>query len=439
MSGLAEVLHRQGYTVTGSDMQESDQTKHLADLGVAVSIGHHADHVDCDLVVYTPAVDPRNPELLEADKKNIPTIKRAQLLGEMIRGKKAVAISGTHGKTTTTAMVAMILETAQLDPTIFVGGILQGMQTNAQLGHGEWCVVEADEYDRSFHELYPFYAILNNIESDHLDCYSDVQDIYSAFIRFANQTSIFGKVLANADDPGVQAVLSRIRRRVRTFGTSKNADVQSINIDAGENELRCDVVIDGAVRGKIMLHCNGRHNVVNAMAATAAAWEMGLPFETIRDGLAAFQGTGRRFEILGTVNDVVFVDDYAHHPTEIRATLAGAKSGYPARRVIAVFQPHLYSRTRDYLTDFAGAFADADSVILTDIYPARERPIPGVTGEKLYATMVEQGAPVRFVPDKEHLDTAIIAEMRPGDLVMTMGAGDITKIGRRLFQTLSGL
>jgi len=437
MSGLAEVLRRQGYVVTGSDIQTSDQIERLAALGVTVMIGHDADHVDCDLLVYTPAVDPRNPELLAAAEKNIPTVKRAELLGEVVRGKKAIAIAGTHGKTTTTAMVATILESAKLDPTIFVGGVLHGMGTNARLGNGEWCVVEADEYDRSFHELYPHYAILNNIESDHLDCYSDVQDIYSAFIKFANQTSIFGKVLANADDPGVQSVLSRIRRRVRTYGTVKTADIQAINIQAAENELHCDVMIDGERHADLVIYCNGHHNIVNAMAAVAVSWEMGLPYESIREGLAAFKGTGRRFEILGTVNDVLFVDDYAHHPTEIRATLAGVKKGYKTRRVIAVFQPHLYSRTRDYLADFAGSFADADCVLLTDIYPAREKPIPGVTGEKLYDAMIHRGAPVRFVPHKKELETAILAEMRAGDLVITLGAGDITQIGRRLVQTLS--
>lgn len=436
MSGLAEVLHRQGYLVTGSDASANDQTAHLTTLGVKVSIGHDARHVDCDLLVYTPAVDPRNPELLAAAEKNIPSVKRAELLGELIRGKKTIAVAGTHGKTTTTAMIATILDSALLDPTVFVGGVVRAMQTNARIGSGEWCVVEADEYDRSFHELYPHYAILNNVESDHLDCYSDVQDIHSAFVKFANQTSMFGQVLVHIDDPGVQAVLPRIRRRVRSYGKTGQADVQATHIKADEGRMHFDVVIDGQRYGDVTIACNGEHNVVNATAAIAATWDIGLPFDAVREGLGKFQGTGRRFEILGTVKGVLFVDDYAHHPTEIRATLAGAKKSYTHRRIIAVFQPHLFSRTRDYLNDFAAAFQDADRVLLTDIYPAREKPIPGITGEKLYESMTGRGVPVRYIADKDHLDTAILAEMRDGDLVITLGAGDVTQVGRRMIQTL---
>jgi UDP-N-acetylmuramate--alanine ligase len=436
MSGLAEVLHRHGFVVTGSDAQANDQTAHLTQLGVKVWIGHDASHVDCDLLVYTPAVDPRNPELRAAEEKKIPSVKRAELLGDMIRGKKTIAISGTHGKTTTTAMIATILDAAQLDPAVFVGGVVQTMQTNARWGGGEWCVVEADEYDRSFHELYPHYAILNNIESDHLDCYSDVQDIYSAFIKFANQASMFGKVFANADDAGVQAILPRLRRRVRSFGIGEHADVHALHVRFEEGGAHFDAVIDGKRYDDFVIACHGEHNVANATAAIAVSWEMGLSIDTLRDGLATFRGTGRRFEILGTAKGVMFVDDYAHHPTEIRVTLAGAKKSYKSRRLIAVFQPHLYSRTRDYMNEFAAAFQDADRVLLTDIYPAREKPIPGVTGEKLYETMVGRGVPVRYIEDKTHLDTALLAEMRDGDLVITLGAGDITQVGRKMIETL---
>lgn len=436
MSGLAEIMNQQGYTVTGSDNQLSEITDHLASVGVKIYKGHDAGNVQCDLLIYTSAVNESNPELAEAKRRGIPMMKRAELLGEFTRNKKAVCISGTHGKTTTTAMTGMMLEQAGKDPTMFVGGILQGMKTNAKLGRSEWIVVEADEFDRSFLTLFSHIAVINNIEADHLDCYKDVNDIQKTFAQFANQTSDTGKVIVNADDPRVAEILPMIRRQIKTFGFADHADVRAENIRQEKATLSFSVLHQQKNYGEVRLRLSGDHNVRNALAATAVGLEIGLPFDAIRKSLENFEGTGRRFELLGIIKGITFIDDYAHHPTEIKATLAGARKGWKNHRIIAAFQPHLFSRTRDLMNEFAIAFGDADIVLLTNIYPAREKPIPGIDGTVLYKATQQHHPNVFYVPDKQMLDAEIEQMMQDGDVVITMGAGDITETGRRLVRKL---
>jgi len=430
MSGLAEIMHGQGYVVTGSDRSSSDIIERLKLLGIACYIGHDAKHVDCDLLVYTAAANSENPELVEAKRRNIPVIKRAALLGEFVRTKKGIAVSGTHGKTTTTAMIGMMLEHADLHPTMFVGGILKKLKTNAKFGDGEYVVVEADEYDRSFLELHPWISVINNIESDHLDCYRDLDDIKRTFTQFANQTSVFGGVWANIDDPNVLELIPKISRRVRSFGLSEQAYLSAVNIMQTANKQSFDVLCDHKLLGNIKLNLSGEHNVKNALACIAVGLDLNIPFNTITKSLEIFEGTARRFEILGTINGITWIDDYAHHPTEIQATLKGARQGWPKKRIVAVFQPHLYSRTRDYLDDFARSFADADDVVLTDIYAAREEPIAGITGQRLFEETKKQHKHVTYIQDKSKLAIEIQNIMQDGDLVITMGAGDITDVGR---------
>lgn len=436
MSGLAEIMNQQGYTVTGSDNQLSEITDHLASAGVKIYKGHDAKNVQCDLLVYTSAVNDSNPELAEAKRRGIPTMKRAELLGEFTRNKKAICISGTHGKTTTTAMTGLMLEQAGKDPTMFVGGILQGMKTNAKLGRSEWIVVEADEFDRSFLTLFSHIAVINNVEEDHLDCYKDLNDIQQTFAQFANQTSDTGKVIVNADDPRVAEIIPIIRKQIKTFGFVDHADVRAERIRQEKTTLTFSVLYEQKNYGEVRLNLSGDHNVKNALAATAVGLEIGLSFDVIRQSLENFQGTGRRFELLGTVKGVTFIDDYAHHPTEIKATLNGARKGWEKNRIVAVFQPHLFSRTRDLMNEFATAFGDADMVLLTNIYAAREKPIPGIDGTVLYRAIQQHHPNAFYVPDKNMLDAEIEKMMQDGDVVITMGAGDITEIGRRLVRKL---
>jgi UDP-N-acetylmuramate--alanine ligase len=434
MSGLAEIMLQQGFTVSGSDRTPSDITRHLQSLGIKVFEGHDANNVDCDLMIYTAAVREDNPELAEAGRKGIPMIKRAALLGEYLRSKKGISIAGTHGKTTTTAMIGMMLERAKWDPTIFAGGVIKDLRGNCKLGKSEWVVAEADEYDRSFLELHSFISVINNIESDHLDCYKDLNDIQNGFVQFANQTSIFGCVVINADEPSVLEVLPRINKRIVTYGLSEKSEIRATGIEQKSNTLTFDLSVKNIFHGKASLNLVGRHNVMNALACIGVGLELGIDAKVIVDHLRTFQGTLRRFENIGSVNGITVIDDYAHHPTEIRVTLKGAREGWPHRRIVAVFQPHLYSRTRDYFSEFAQAFAAADAVILTEIYAARESAIAGITGRMLFEEIKKHHAEVYYVEDKDKLASEILKVAQTNDLVIMMGAGDITQVGRKLVQ-----
>ena len=436
MSGIAEILLSQGFSVSGSDLHRTDVTDHLASLGASICVGHSADHLgDAEVVVYSSAVRPdANPETRAALERKIPIIRRAEMLSEVSRLKYCLAIAGTHGKTTTTSMCGLVMMKAGMDPTVIVGGKLKGLGgSNARLGHGDWIVLEADEYDRSFLQLLPTIAIITNVEADHLDIYSDLDDIKEAFCEFTNKVPFYGTACVCIDDEGVRDILPSITRVVVTFGTSADAAVRATNIRYTERTTIFMLTVNGVDRGEIMLHVPGEHNVRNALATCAMALRCGISVETIRDGLADFGGVYRRFEHRGERDGVLVIDDYAHHPTEIRATIDAVRSGWPGRRVVAVFQPHTYTRTRDFVDDFASACAMADVVVLTDVYAAREQPIPGVTGRLLADAAIALGhTNVHYVPDVVNVAPELSPLLCSGDVVLTMGAGDIHKVATAL-------
>jgi len=448
MSSIAEVLIRRGFVVSGSDLKKSDVTAHLESLGATVHEGHAAENVgEADVLVYSSAIrEPEShPETAEALRRHIPIIKRAEMLGELMRAKRGIGVAGTHGKTTTTTMVGLVLQHAGLDPTIIVGGKVAVFGSNAVSGAGETIVIEADEYDRTFLRLTPIHVVVTNIEADHLDIYADLDDIKAAFVQFANSVPFFGAALVCLDDANVRSILGQLTRRVITYGTSRQAQVRAEHVVAEGPVTRFDVVRDGETLGAVTLHAPGLHNVRNALAAVGLGLELDVPFETIASALATYSGVDRRFQVKGDAvlpagdAPVTVVDDYAHHPTEIAATLEAATGGWPARRLVAVFQPHLYSRTRDLAEDFARSFDDADVLVLTDIYPARETPIEGVTGELLPELARAYGhRDVHYVPNKADLPAALAALVQPGDLVVTMGAGDVWRAGDALLDLLRG-
>ncbi|WP_412063724.1 UDP-N-acetylmuramate--L-alanine ligase [Rubrivirga sp. IMCC45206] len=451
MSSIAEVLINRGFQLSGSDLKKSDVTARLEELGAVIHEGHAAEHVEnADVVVYSSAVrDPaENPETAEARRRLIPIIKRSEMLGELMRAKRGVGIAGTHGKTTTTTMVGLVAQHAELDPTIIVGGKVAVFGSNAVAGGGEVIVVEADEYDRTFLRLAPIVAVVTNIEADHLDIYEDLDDIKQAFVQFANSVPFFGAAILCLDDENVRSVLGQIHRPVRTYGTSRQASLRAENIEQVAATTQFDVYEGSERLGGITLHAPGLHNVRNALAAVAVGLELGVDFPTISSGLGQYQGVDRRFQVKGEAaiadldgasGTVLVVDDYAHHPTEVEATLMAAARGWPDRRIVAVFQPHLYSRTRDLAEDFARAFYDADVLVLTDIFPARETPIEGVTGE-MVADLARQFGhrDVHYVEDKAAISDYLGGIVHPGDLVVTMGAGDIYRYGDAFLASLGG-
>jgi UDP-N-acetylmuramate--alanine ligase len=437
MSGIAEILHNLGYQISGSDSSPSEVTDYLRSLGVTVHDGHRASNLaQVDVVVISSAVGDTNPEVVEARRREIPVIKRAEMLGELMRLKFSVGIAGTHGKTTTTSMIGRIFRQANLQPTLIVGGIVAELGTGATLGAGDYLIAEADEYDRSFLAMFPTMAVVLNIEPDHLDCYDGIDDLKNAFLTYINRVPFYGSAIVSADDPNIASLRAKFNRPHATFGFSAEADYRAVNINMTTGRTTCSVYRRGDLLGELILRVPGRHNVANALAATAAAAELDIPFATIADALRGFTGVGRRFEIIGEVNGITVVDDYAHHPTEITATLRTAKDVY-GRRVIAVFQPHLFSRTRDFLREFAESLSAADHVILTDIYPAREEPIPGVTSDSIRAEAEKLGfRHFEYVGTKDHAVEAVAKIARPGDMVITIGAGSITHIKKPILERL---
>jgi len=439
MSGIAEILIDEGFSVTGSDRAASDNTERLEALGAKVSVGHAAENLDpdVDVLVYSSAVAPDNPEVQEARRRKIPVIRRAEMLAEVMRLKYGIGIAGTHGKTTTTSMVSLILMEGGIDPTVIVGGRLHGLAgSNARLGKGEFIVVEADEFDRSFLSITPTIAVLTTLETDHLDCYRDLEDIKSAFIQFAQKVPFYGFVVLCLDEPALQDIMPKIKKKIITYGLNGQADLQAVDIVHKQNVSRFTVVKEGQDLGEIELQIPGKHNVQNALAAIAVGLELKVPFGKVKAGIEKFTGVFRRWEVKADVDGITVIDDYAHHPTEIRATLAGAKSGW-RRRVIAVFQPHLYSRTRDFYDDFGRAFFNADVLVVTDVYPAREEPIQGVTGELIASAAKQYGhKQVHYVPDKKNVPEFLRGLVQKGDIVITMGAGDIWKYGEEFIRKL---
>jgi len=439
MSGIAEILLQEGFTISGSDKAESDNTARLNSFGARVHIGHKAANLarEVDALVYSSAVSMDNPEIMEARRRNIPVIRRAEMLAEVMRLKYGVGIAGTHGKTTTTSMVGLVLMEGGLDPTVIVGGRLRGLAgSNARLGKGEYIVVEADEFDRSFLSITPAVAVLTTLEVDHLDCYRDLDDIKGAFIQFAAKVPFYGFVVLCLDEPALQEIIPSIKKKTITYGLSTQAGLRAVGIEHRENTSTFDVVRGGKELGKVTVQIPGKHNVQNALAAIAVGLELGIPFDKVRAGIERFTGVFRRWEVKAEHHGVMVVDDYAHHPTEIRASLAGARAGW-RRRVVCVFQPHLYSRTRDFYEDFGRAFFDADVLVVTDVYPAREEPIQGVTGELIAHAAKEFGhREVVYVADKKEVPAYLMRIMKEGDIIVTMGAGDIWKFGEEFVSLL---
>lgn len=441
MSGIAEILNAEGFAVTGSDRAASENTERLQSLGISVLIGHDASNLapDVDALVYSSAVGSDNPEVAEAHRRKIPVIRRAEMLAEVMRLKYGIGIAGTHGKTTTTSMVSLVLMEGGIDPTVIVGGRIRGLAgSNARLGKGEFIVVEADEFDRSFLSITPTIAVLTTLETDHLDCYRDLDDIKSAFIQFAGKVPFYGFVVLCLDEPALQDIMPKIKKKIVTYGLNGQADLQAVDIVHRQNMTKFTVLRDGKELGEIELQIPGDHNVQNALAATAVGLELQVSFSKVKAGIEKFTGVFRRWEVKAELDGITVIDDYAHHPTEIKATLAGAKAGW-RRRTVCVFQPHLYSRTRDFYDEFGRAFFNADVLIVTDVYPAREEPIQGVTGELIANAAREFGhKQVHYVPEKKDVPGYLMTITRPGDMVITMGAGDIWKFGEQFISLRKG-
>ena len=429
MSALALLLKQQGKQVSGSDQMDSELLNSLRNADIHVSIGHAANHaLGADLVVYSSAVKPENPERAYAETHDIPEIRRAELLGQIAEAyDNTVAIAGTHGKTTTTGMCGQILIEAGLDPSILVGGILPNLKSNLRLGKQNHIVVEADEYDRSFLALKPTQIIVTTLEADHLDIYKDLQDVRDTFLQFISKLDDAGLLVLQGDDPELLQLANRSPHPVISYGLTNMPDYRAIDIEVNSFTSKFTVVKQGKMLGDITLNMPGDHNVMNALGACTLTDQMGIDFKDIKAGLESFRGVERRFQLKGTKNGVQFIDDYAHHPSELEATLLAARSGWSDARVIAVFQPHLYSRTRDFASEFAAAMELADIAIITDIYPARELPIPGVTSKLILESASEK---IQLLSSIEDVYAFLSPQLQRNDLLITMGAGDIWKLHR---------
>ncbi|HXT71416.1 MAG TPA: UDP-N-acetylmuramate--L-alanine ligase [Vicinamibacterales bacterium] len=451
MSGIAELLTNLGYEVSGSDAKRSDITDRLATMGVRIDAGHAAANVErADVVVVSSAIKADNPEVMEARKRHVPVIARAEMLAELMRLRFGIAIAGAHGKTTTTSMVALMLERAGLDPTAVIGGRLSAFGSNARLGQGQYMVAEADESDRSFLKLSPSIAVVTNIDREHLESYGSSFDsaqdrfesLVDAFADFAGRVPFYGAVIACVDDPAVAGMIGRLERRVVTYGFAEHANVRGLDAWSDGRSARCKVeyaihgLPGGSGEGQLTLAVPGLHNLQNSLAAVAVGLELGVPFEKIASALGEFKGAERRYQLRGAERGVTVVDDYGHHPTEIAAVLRAARSGHP-RRLVAVFQPHRYSRTRDLLGEFGPALALADVVFLTDIYAAGEAPIAGAMLGDLADNVRRSVAALHVVAALDDVPGAVASESRDGDLVVTLGAGSIGTTGDRILQTIA--
>jgi UDP-N-acetylmuramate--alanine ligase len=442
MSSIAEVLLHRGYRISGSDLSESDVTEHLAELGAVIHTGHRAGQErGASVVVHSSAVDPdSNPETRAARDAGIPVIARSEMLGELMRMKFGVGIAGTHGKTTTTTMAAHVISAGDFDPTVIVGGKVAAFGSNAISGGGDIILIEADEYDRTFLRLTPAIAVVTTIDADHLDCYRDLDDIRDAFVQYASSVPFFGAAILCWNEPEVRSIRERIDRRVVTYGTREDADVRAVDIEQEGRIMRFTVVQTGRELGRISLSAPGRHNVLNALAAITVGLELDMDFQAVRRGIEAFEGVDRRMHEITEAAGRLVVDDYAHHPTEVRASLEAARGCWPDRRILAVFQPHLYSRTRQLIDDFGTCFDAADVLVCMDIYPAREAPEPGVTGALVADAARASGhSAVTYEPDKSLLVDRVIGMSRPGDVIMTLGAGDIWRLNREMARAVEAL
>ena len=436
MSGIAEVLINLGYNVTGSDLAMAAAAKRLAELGAKVKLGHDAAHVgDADVVVKSTAVPEDNPEVVEARKRGIPVIPRAEMLAELMRLRTGIAVAGTHGKTTTTSLLAEIFAAGSLDPTVIIGGRLNAYGTNAYLGEGEYLIAEADESDGSFLALMPIMTVVTNVDADHLDFYPDQQAIDDAFVEFMNKVPFYGVNVVCGDDPGVQRLMPMVKRKTLTYGLESGRELRGEIVDCS-GKCSFKVYLDEEYWADVILNKPGRHNVLNALGAIGVSLEAGLSKEAILQGLENFGGVGRRFEIKGDRAGVMVVDDYGHHPAEIRATLETAKDCFPERRLVVAFQPHRFSRTRALFGDFCKVFDAADLLLLTEIYPASEAPIPGVSGQSLAQGIRQVGkTEVNFYPTFEAMSAELEGMLEPGDVFLTLGAGNIWQVGQEYLES----
>jgi UDP-N-acetylmuramate--alanine ligase len=440
MSGIAEVLCNLGFIVTGSDLHKTKNTERLEKIGVKIFEGHTEDNVGAaQVVVYSSAVDEDNPEVVIAKKMGVPVIPRAEMLAELMTLKPySVGIAGSHGKTTTTSMVATILGSAGLDPTTIVGGVVDTLGSNAKLGASDWFVTEADESDRSFLMLSPTVAVITNVDREHMDSYKGMDDVMQCFTDFVNKVPFYGAAILCLDDPNVQAIIPFIKRRRVTFGFTAQADVSAHNITYNDHFGSTFTVWQGSeILGEMNLPVPGKHNVYNALAAITVALELNVPFGKIVEGFADFKNANRRFQLKGEERGIAVVDDYGHHPTEILATLAAAKNGSGGRRTVVVFQPHRYSRTQDLMEDFARAFNNADVLFVTDIYAASEQPIEDITAEILTEKIKQYGhKDAAYIGDVETAAEKVSGFLREGDLVITLGAGNITRLSDQILDIL---
>ncbi|AKJ06381.1 UDP-N-acetylmuramate--L-alanine ligase [Archangium gephyra] len=437
MSGIAEVLLNQGYKVSGSDLKASDITRRLQGMGATIFEGHRAENlVHADVVVISSAVRKDNPEVVTARQRKIPVIPRAEMLAELMRLKYAVAVAGSHGKTTTTSMVATVLSAAGLDPTAVVGGKVNVLDSNARLGQSELMVVEADESDGSFLHLHPSITVVTNIDPEHMDHYGTLDNLKDAFTAFCNRVPFYGLNVLCLDNPNVQSLLPRLEKRFVTYGSSHMADYRLEGIRLEGFTTRFEAFRRDEPLGEFRVRMVGAHNALNALAVIAVAEEMDIPLDVVRSALSEFGGVQRRFTVRGEVAGVTVVDDYGHHPTEVQATLAGARRAF-GRRIVVAFQPHRYTRTHDLLKEFATSFNDADVVFVSSVYAAGEERIPGATGDALADAVRAHGhRDVTFVEKRTDLARTLLPRLREGDIVLTLGAGDITQVGPELVELL---
>jgi len=440
MSGIAEVLHNLGYEVTGSDLRETETTIRLKNLGIKVYVGHAPENIDhAHVVVISSAVSPANPEVVEAKQRYIPVIPRAEMLAELGRLKYGILVAGAHGKTTTTSLIATTLGEGGLDPTVVIGGKLNAIGSNAKLGQGDYLVAEADESDGSFLKLNPTIAVITNIDREHMDFFKDIETLKSAFLAFINKIPFYGITVVSIENGYTREIIPYIERRALTYGLSDTADIYARNIRNEGTRMSFEPVMNGSSLGNFTIPIPGRHNVLNSLAAIATAMELQIPVERISKALKKFSGIHRRFEFKGEAKGVRVYDDYGHHPSEIAATLKAARECFANNRLIVLFQPHRFTRTRDLMDEFSVSFTDVDRLYLTDIYPAGEQPIQGITAEGLLRAIqrTATGA-ISYEADRKEMVAAIVRETAPGDVVLTLGAGDVYKMGEEILMGVRG-
>ena len=438
MSGIAELLLNLGFDISGSDISNNENVERLKILGAIIFHGHNPENIKgCDVLVYSSAVSLNNSEIIRAKQMGLPVIKRAEMLGELINLKEtSIAISGTHGKTTTSSMIGSMLTYAGKEPTLVVGGLVQNLNSNSKLGEGQIIVVEADEFDRSFLSLKPTIAIVNNIELEHTDCYKDLNDLENSFLQFCQSIPFYGSVLVNIDSFSIKNILHKIERPVTTYGMSRDAAFRAKELEFKENKSTYSLFRAEENLGKIHLNVPGEHNIMNSLGAVALGFELGLSFNSIKNGLLDYKGVRRRFDIKGSHNDVMVVDDYAHHPTEVFTTIEAAKKGWD-RKLIVVFQPHLFTRTKEFYKEFAKSLEKADFIIITSIYPSREKPIPGITSKLISDYIDKTKKDVLFnVNDVDQAITILNEIAKPGSMILTLGAGDIWRFSDKYLKIM---